>query len=403
MSRAALWGCWLATRLIGLLIIVDRFPYPRREEILGDPAIYAEWAQILAAGSFPEDVRWQYPPLAAPVMLLPHWLGGDYTTTFALIALVADLAVMWLLTRSRHAGSPAGAWLWTVGIVALGPMSYVRYDLIVTVAAVAALLAVHRARLFGALAALGTLLKAWPVLLLAALPRTRRSLHALAAFALTCGTVLLAFALTRGKASWSFLDAQAGRGLECEALAATPFMVGRLDGHWNGAIVYQYGSMELVGPHVARIAGVLPYLTVAALSVIAFLVWRGSNRPWEASWGCDIAFAAVLAAVATSRVLSPQYFLWLLGLGAVCLAHRRTRQRPAVLLILVAAALSQFLYPINWPGLMAAEPLESWTLAIRNALVSIAAVWSIVVLAKGPAATPPERRTSPVKAPEPAG
>ncbi|TNY35358.1 glycosyltransferase 87 family protein [Thermomonospora catenispora] len=401
MSRAALWGCWLATRLIGLLIVVDRFPYPRREEILGDPAIYAEWAQILASGSFPEgDVRWQYPPLAAPVMLLPRWLGGDYTTAFALVALAADLAVMWALTRSRHNGASAGAWLWTVGIVALGPMSYVRYDLIVTVAAVAALFAVHRARLFGVLAALGALLKAWPVLLLAALPRARRSLHAIAAFALTCGAVLSAFALARGTAPWSFLDAQVGRGLECEALAATPFMLGRTGGHWNGVIVYQYGSMELVGPHVARVAEALPYLTVAALLAIACVAWRGSGRSWDVSWGCDVAFAAVLAAVATSRVLSPQYFLWLLGLGAVCLSHRRTRQRPAVLLILAAAALSQFLYPINWPGLMAAETLESWTLAIRNALVLIAAVWSVAVLVKGPAELR-GRRTRSAGTPEP--
>ncbi|WP_119730789.1 glycosyltransferase 87 family protein [Thermomonospora amylolytica] len=403
MRLAAVWGCWLATRLIGLLIIVDRFPYPRREEILGDPAIYAEWARILASGAFPEgDVRWQYPPLAAPVMLLPHRLGGDYTTTFALVALTADLVIMWLLTRSRRDGSLGGAWFWTFGIVALGPMSYVRYDLIVTVAAVAALLFLHRARLFGVLAALGALLKAWPVLLLAALARTRRSLHSVAAFAVTCGTVLLVFALARGRAPWSFLDAQVGRGLECEALAATPFMLGRMDDRWGGTIVYQYGSMELVGPHVARVADVLPYLTVVALLTVALLAWRGSGRSWNTAWGCDVAFAAVLAAVATSRVLSPQYFLWLLGLGAVCLAHRRTRQRPAVLLILAATALSQFLYPINWPGLMAAETLETWTLTARNTLVLAATLWSLIALAKGPIPVPEAQETSPAKTPAPA-
>jgi len=33
----------------------------------------------------------------------------------------------------------------------------------------------------------------------------------------------------------------------------------------------------------------------------------------------DVGFAAVLVAVVTSRVLSPQYLVWLLGVAAVCL------------------------------------------------------------------------------------
>ncbi|SEG89297.1 Protein of unknown function [Thermomonospora echinospora] len=382
MRRGLVWGCWLATRIVGLLIILDRFPYPRRGEILGDPAIYEEWSRILAGGAFPEgDVRWQYPPLAAPVMLLPRWLGGTYTTTFALVALAADLLIMWLLTRS---GRPlAGAWVWTAGLVLLGPMSYVRYDLVVTVAAVAALLMLARHRIFGVLAAVGALLKAWPVLLLAALPRSRRGAEAAAAFAVTCGAVLLVFGLAQGRAPWEFLDAQVSRGLECEAVAATPFMIARLSS-WDGTIVYQYGSMELVGPGVERAAALLPPLTVAALLVVAVLAWRGAGRGWNVAWGCDVAFAAVLAAVATSRVLSPQYLLWLLGLAAVCLAHRGSRQRPAVPLILAATALSQFLYPLNWPDLMAAQPLETWILAVRNLLVLAATVIAVARLRTGP-------------------
>ncbi|REE94673.1 glycosyltransferase 87 family protein [Thermomonospora umbrina] len=399
MRLAAVWGCWLATRIVGLLIILDRFPYPTRDEILGDPAIYEGWSAILAGGEFPEgDVRWQYPPLAAPVMLLPRWLGGTYTTTFALVALAADLLIMVMLTRMRG-GSRAGAWTWTLGLVLLGPMSYVRYDLMVTLAAVVALALLARRRVFGVLAAVGTMLKAWPLLLLLALPRNRRGLEEVGAFAVTCGTILAVFAVGMGRAPWGFLDAQTSRGLECEAVAATPFMIDRLSG-WTGAIVYQYGSMELVGPGVARVADLLPLLTVLALGLVAVWAWRGAGRGWNAAWGCDVAFAAVLAAVATSRVLSPQYMLWLLGLGAVCLAHRASRQRPAVLMVLVAAALSQFLYPLNWQGLMAADTLETWVLAVRNVLVVAATVLAVARLRTGPATAPEPRRTS--RDPEPA-
>jgi uncharacterized membrane protein len=381
------WACWLVTRIAGIAIIVDRLPYPARDEILGDPGIYAQWSEILAAGQFPEgDVRWQYPPLAAVVIWTPRLLPTSYTTAFALLALAMDLLIMWLLTRRGR--RPAGAWAWVAGLVLLGPLSYVRYDLMVTIVAVLALLLLARHRVFGALAAVGAMLKVWPVLLLFALPRNRRGAEAVLACAVTGGVILLAFAVAQGEAPWSFLDSQVSRGLECEALAATPLMLARLSG-WQGTIAYQYGSMELVGPHVSTIAAVCLPLTVAGLAVVAVLVWRGTARGWDAAWGCDAAFAAVLVAVATSRVLSPQYMLWLLGLGAVCLAHAGTRQRIPAMLILAASALSQFLYPWEWHDLMAGAVLETWVLAVRNVLVLAATVLAVAALRRTPPASAP--------------
>lgn len=378
------WALWLVTRAYGILIILDRAPYPNRDEILGDPGIYAQWSRMLADGSFPVgDERWQYPPLAAAVFLAPRLFGGSYTPAFAFLALAADALIMVLLTRRD---SLAGAWAWTAGLVLLGPISYARYDLMVTVVAVLALLMLARPWLFGALAAVGALLKVWPALLLLGLPRDRRGGAALAACALVGGVLLGAFALVKGEAPWSFLSAQRSRGLECEALAGTPFMLGRLNGAWSGEIRYQYGSMELVGPHVHAVARLCLPLAAAALLVVAVRAWRGARQGWDAAWACDAAFAAVLVAVATSRVLSPQYMLWLLGLGAVCAAHTGSRQRPATVLVLAAAALSQLLYPLRWDGLMAGEALETWVLALRNLLVLAAAALAVARLR--PAAPP---------------
>jgi hypothetical protein len=53
----------------------------------------------------------------------------------------------------------------------------------------------------------------------------------------------------------------------------------------------------------------------------------------------DAALAAVLLFTATSRVISPQYLIWLIGLAAVCLTVRRTTQRPVAALLLLAATL----------------------------------------------------------------
>lgn len=375
--RATLpWAFWVGTRVYGILIILDKVPYPHRSEILGDPAIYEQWSGLLADGTFPSDDRWQYPPLAAAVFLAPRLLEFSYTTSFAVLALAMDALIMALLARRD---TLAGAWAWTAGLVLLGPISYVRYDLMVTIVAVLALLVLSRQWIFGWLVAVGTMLKVWPVLLLMALPRDRRGAAGLASCAVTGLVLLVSLAVVLGEAPLSFLDAQASRGLECEAVAGTVLMVGRLYG-WSGTINYQYGSMELVGPYVTGIAKLCLPLTVVALAVVAVRAWRGSGPGWSAAWGCDVAFAAVLAAVVTSRVLSPQYMLWMLGLGAVCLAHRESRQRPTTVLILIAAALSQFLYPMRWNELMAAEPLETWVLAVRNLLVLAAAILAVVRL-----------------------
>ena len=64
--------------------------------------------------------------------------------------------------------------------------------------------------------------------------------------------------------------------------------------------------------------------------------------------GPDVAFAAVCVSIVASRVFSPQYMIWLLGIGAVCLVWRRTARVPVVLM-LAAAAAAQILYPYGWP------------------------------------------------------
>ena len=49
--------------------------------------------------------------------------------------------------------------------------------------------------------------------------------------------------------------------------------------------------------------------------------------------------------VTTSRVISVQYMIWLIGMAACALAFPRTSQRPVALGLLAAAGLTQVEYP----------------------------------------------------------
>jgi hypothetical protein len=94
----ALWGVWAVTRglyaaVLLKLMSIHLFPgssYLLRVSV-GDVKLYQHWGRMIAAGSFPtHDPQWQYPPLAAVVMLLPRLSGGDYLTTFVVLMVLVD-------------------------------------------------------------------------------------------------------------------------------------------------------------------------------------------------------------------------------------------------------------------------------------------------------------------------
>ncbi|GAA4132969.1 glycosyltransferase 87 family protein [Actinomadura keratinilytica] len=367
-----IWA-WVLTRLL-MLVICFTPGYPL-SSTMSDVVLYHEWGPALADGRFPgDDVRWQYPPLAVLPLLLPRMLGGQYGITFMLCALAVDLAVLCLLRGKGRA--TAGAWCWITGIFLLGPTCLFRFDLFVTLPVVAALLWLGRHRLFGALMAVGALMKAWPVALAFALRRDRTAVRAAVACAATGALVAIAVTIA-GDGAWGFLRSQRDRGAQIEAVAATPINVARWFG-WAGEVGYRYGSWELVGPGVGAAVAASLVITIAGLALLAVAVLRRDPREWTPAAGADAVLAGVLVLVVGGRVLSPQYLIWVLGVAAACLATAGTRQRPAAVLVLVAAALTHLDFPLLWVSLLKEggfPPIA--VLALRNALLVAAAVLAV--------------------------
>ncbi|KOG89921.1 membrane protein, partial [Streptomyces varsoviensis] len=88
----------------------------------------------------------------------------------------------------------------------------------------------------------------------------------------------------------------------------------------------------------------------------------------------DAAFAAVLLFTTTSRVISPQYVVWLIGLAAVCLTTRTTRQRLPAVLVLIAAPLTQLEFPVWFSHVSHSDWQGVVPLALRNGLLVAATV-----------------------------
>lgn len=382
---------WLATRALMLWLLAHDHLGPLGEGGVAREVhqLYARWYGVLTTGTYPSGDRlWQYPPGAGPVLLSPGLLPGlTYFQAFVALTLAADLVVTVALLRAgrRPGRSLRGAALWTAALPLLTFLPLVRYDVQATAFAVVALLALSRStRACGALAAAGALVKVWPALTLIGMPRGRTTREAWTAAVVTAGVLLGALAALF-RDPFDFLRQQGGRGVQIESLGGTALGLARRAG-WPGTVRHRYGSLEFVGPYVSSVAAALLGLTVLALG--ALLLWRTRARRWSPATPYDAALAAVLLFTVTSRVISPQYLVWLLGLAAVCLTSRHTTQRPVAVLLVAATALTTVVYPVLYDDVVASTWRGCLLMVARNGLLVIAAGLSFARLWRGTTGNP---------------
>ena len=408
--RVGYW--WAGSRILLALVTFQALPYFSRGAVIGDVLIYRGWANVMVHGSFPSsDPQWQYPPAAALIMLIPKviaQIGIGYVNSFFLFALAADAAVFVLLVgqadriaaQSGRAPHLSGVWAWVLGIFALGPIVLMRYDVIVTALAVGGMVATVKAvgrrtperaerwtwNLRGVLVGLGAMVKVWPVVLLAGVPGGRRGLRtvvsAVVGSVVVCG--LLAAAMP---GALSFLKHQSSRGIEVEAVFASPFMIAS----WFGypiRTVHEDGNFQLAGPGTGLVASGAILLTLLGFGIV--LWWRVRRfHPdrWSPALMYDAGFTVLLVMVVTSRVLSPQYLIWLVGLAALCLAENGPGRRATVMavparMVMCCTLVSQIEFPLLFGQVMHHGFLGTAVVAARNIVLLTATVLALRALWK---------------------
>ncbi|GGR68097.1 membrane protein [Streptomyces humidus] len=372
----ALTLSWAATRALMVWLLVHS-----ASPLLGGGRVarevwglYHHWYGVLVHGGLPaHDPLWQYPPGAGPVLLAPVLLPGlTYFQAFVALTLVADAVTVLALARAgaRPGHSLLGAALWTGGLPLLLHIPLVRYDVQVTALAVLSLVTLSRSpRAGGAFAALGALVKVWPALVLLGTPRGRESGSAWRSAAVT-GAAALALLALAFRDPLAFLLQQGARGVQIESLGGTALSLASHAG-WTGTARYRYGAMEFVGPYVSSVAHVSLALTAAAFGLL--VLWRIRARRRTRATPYDAALSAVLLFTVTSRVISPQYMIWLLGLAAVCLASQHTTQRPVAVLLLAATAVSTVIYPMHYWEVISCSWTGTTLMVVRNGLLAWAA------------------------------
>ena len=371
---------WLVTR--GLVVLLYAGP---QHWVSGDVAYFADSLRSLTAQG-PAGTLREYPVAGVGVLAVP-WLAaelfggtlGTYTWLLLASALLVDAAFTGALHCVQGPGRTGALAVWLLGVPLLGATSVARFDIVPGVLAGAALLLLaRRPRLAALAAAVGAAVKLWPALLLPAMAGRRegrgpvlRVAAAVAGF-VVAGTVAVA--------GWGRLVSpfafQSGRGLQIESVAASPAMVGWVVS--PGSYTVSYGpahAFEVTGPGVpvlVHLSTALTVLVAVGLLVLWWRLWRAGGTVQAVCWA---GLAAVTGFVVSSRVLSPQYLLWLLPMAAAAVAvagRCRAAQLRWAAGLLVAALLTQLEFPVYYGDLVGHHPGSGWAVAVlaaRNAVL----------------------------------
>lgn len=368
---------WVITRAIGVAQLAGWVPYPEGPLMMSDVRLYSVWSILLSQQQFPVgDDMWQYPPGAGVIFAGARYAGPNPVIGFIALALLADLIILISVLVAALKGKRGllAPWVWVGAAVAIGPIMFARFDVFPTLFAVLVLLLVARPVFAGIAAGVGVLVKVWPGLMLIALPRRKLPSALIATLvAVVAGWWLVGQWAT---GAVSFLGEQGGRGLQVESVGALPYVVANLFNH-DLSFVFRFGSMEIdmLGSREAGLALTVLGLVLIAVLALLRLLGRLENVP-----AADVAMTALLISIATSRVFSPQYTVWIAGVAAVLMLDPRTRLRKAVWMLGIMALITQVIYPWGYGSLMDGDVLSGVLQIIRIALLLAAtglALWSV--------------------------
>lgn len=374
-----------ALTLLVLVAVLPNLWYGLHD--VSDITVYHGYASRIARGETPfgEAFRVEYPPLAILLFTLPGGVADPaaysarFTLWMGLITLLAAALVAAAASQLWPRGWPAwkAAALFPLGVALTGAIIVNRYDAALALVIAALLLCLVRRWYVPAAAVLGIgfALKLTPavllplVLIVAGPPR--RWLAPLLGFAAAALAPFLEALVSAPAGVWHVFRYHLERPLQIESVLGTPLLLGQLLGaEWAG-YGYSHGSHSLEAPGTGVLAAASGMLTLLAVAGVYVLAWRRRARlAASAQDQALVVFALLLALMAFSKVLSPQFMIWLLPAWAVVAARDPVLAALGALVLL----LTQVEFPALYWRLLDMQPGALAVVVARNLL--LLALWA---------------------------
>jgi hypothetical protein len=399
----------LAAAVFALSAVAATVAWQVSGRAVTDIALYHTYGERVANGLVPyRDFAFEYPPGALPFVVLPA-LVTDSLQAFRVVfaaemAAAGVVGVLLVAAALGHLGTTAADRRRALVVVALLPLLLggvilTRFDLVpaALVAGALALLVSGRVRAGSLVAGIGVAVKLYPAVLVPLLAVVawrrggRRALVAALGLAvLPVVLVYLPFLLVAPDGVAHSLGRQLGRPLQIESLGAGVLLAahdafGTSLGWASGS-----GSQNLTG----TAAGAFAVTQGVAQALAVVLVWVSFGRgPATSERLARHAAGAVVAFVALSKVLSPQFLVWLVLLVPLVAGGRG---RAALWLLVAACAITAVWFPARyWELVREFDPLASWLVLARGATLL-----ALLAVLMWPATEPaPARSRSPAPSP----
>ena len=360
---------------------------PWSDERVNDLFVYRVFTEPLLDGGLPyRDIFLEYPPLAAPAIALPGLLGtGEEAFRWAFAGwtfLLAAAVVLLCGALAARTGADARRALLAAALMPFlcGAMVRTHFDLAPVALLLGALLLLVSGRPRSGMAILGLAamtkgfpLVAAPVALAWLATRADRRTLVQSAAALLVALALPAAAAVAMSPSgaWEAVTYHLERPIQVESLPASGVLLLDELGAGDADSVKSHRSDGL--EHPAGDALTIFCLAVM-LGLIVFVTARARGGPRNLVLA---SLAAVAAFAAFGKVLSPQYMLWLVPLGALAFAWRLHALAAATA---AAAVLTQVEFPAHYFDLVDREPFPVAVIALRNLVLTAVLVLALRAL-----------------------
>ncbi|MEA1262328.1 MULTISPECIES: hypothetical protein [Microbacterium] len=403
-STARVVALWSVFLIVHALTAWAGWVYPSQP--MGDVVlVYEPWASSALGGGPIVGVTetWVYPQLALVPMLVAAVLSAPlvpllgvssaYLVGWAVLVVILDaVAFAVLVGRAPSHARRVAAWFWCGALALLGPIALYRIDAItVPIAVIGGLWLVSRPAVGAALLTIGAWIKIWPgALVLAAVVALRARVRVLVAAAVvSVGVVATLLLLGADTEILGFLTEQTGRGLQIEAVAATPFLWLAVAGAARIEYSFEILTFQITAPGVDAVSAALTplmVLSVLAVTVLGALkAMRGAIFPRLFP---PLALTLVTLLIVTNKVGSPQFQTWMIAPVILWLVLDRARARVPAVLVLALCLLTCLVYPIGYDGLLRADALSVAVLTVRNILLVVLLVLAARALVRVPVRHP---------------
>jgi hypothetical protein len=361
-------------------------------------------AQNILDGQIPYiDFECEYPPIALIIFLIPALFFRTlppyyiaFTVEMLIFNILAIFLVIYISKRINISKVKALTVYTLLMTITAGPIVTQRYDLapaIMVLAAVAAFIKGKNKTAWGVLA-LGVMAKIFPIVVapffairLIMKKQYSQLVKGIAVFGSIVLATVLPWIIMDAQAFWNSMSYHLERGLHAESTYGSFLLLAQLFGLTTVEYDYSYGSFNITSVLADNLAHNSFYIMAAVLIVLCLLFAFQLHKKQKNITNSELLQVetetllvryiaiAILTFMLFNKVFSAQYMAWICPF--IPLLNIRYNNL-MVILLLIAGALSIYIFPFNYLEFESFENLPVFIMAQRNLLLII--VFTIIVM-----------------------